>query len=186
MELQEAIFKRRSIRKFTDYYVTDDELKQIIEAARWAPSWANTQIWSFVIVRDKKKIEEITDTYSKSNPARSCSINASALIIGCAKKGTAGCRNGVELTALKNWFMFDMGIAVQNLCLKAHDIGLGTVIVGMLDHLKIKKILKVPDDHETVVSIPIGRSSDTDRKAPPRKELDQMMFIDNFGESFVK
>ena len=45
MELQEAIHKRRSIRKFTDAFVTDDELKKIFEAVRCSPSWANTQAW---------------------------------------------------------------------------------------------------------------------------------------------
>ena len=61
MELQEAILTRRSIRKYTDYYITNDELIQVIEAARWAPSWANTQVWSFIIARYKKIIESIND-----------------------------------------------------------------------------------------------------------------------------
>ncbi|HPV42751.1 MAG TPA: nitroreductase family protein, partial [Spirochaetota bacterium] len=49
MELKEAILKRRSIRKFTDYQVTDAEIDELLEAARWAPSWANTQVWEFVV-----------------------------------------------------------------------------------------------------------------------------------------
>lgn len=186
MELQQAITDRRSIRKFTDYYVSDDELVQVMEAARWAPSWANTQVWSFIIVRDKKIIEEITSAYSKSNPARTCSMGASAIIVACAKKSLAGCRNGVELTILTNWYMFDLGLAVQNLCLKAHEIGLSTVIVGMLDHSRVKKILSVPHDHEVVVTIPIGKSDDLDRKAPSRKSLDNMLFLNNYDKPFIK
>ena len=53
MELQEAIQKRRSIRRFTDDFVTDDELRNIFEAVRWSLSWSNTQAWEFVVVRRK-------------------------------------------------------------------------------------------------------------------------------------
>ena len=42
MELQEVILKRRSVRKFTDDIVTDEELRQIFDAVRWSPSWATT------------------------------------------------------------------------------------------------------------------------------------------------
>ena len=59
MELQEAILKRRSIRKFTEEIVTDEELRQIFEAVRWSPSWANTQTWEFIVVRDKALIEKV-------------------------------------------------------------------------------------------------------------------------------
>ena len=58
MELQEAILKRRSVRKFTEEIVTDDELRQIFEAVRWSPSWANTQVWEFIVVRDKDLIKK--------------------------------------------------------------------------------------------------------------------------------
>ena len=72
MEVLEAIRKRRSIRRFTDYYVTDDEIRELLEAARWAPSWANTQVWEFVVVRDKAQIEKIAACYPELNPAVKC------------------------------------------------------------------------------------------------------------------
>lgn len=51
MELREALMTRRSVRKFTDYNVTDEEINIILEAARWAPSWSNTQCWEFIVIR---------------------------------------------------------------------------------------------------------------------------------------
>jgi nitroreductase len=185
MELKQAILTRRSIRKFTDYYVTDEEIKEVIEAARWAPSWANTQSWTFIIIRDKNIIEKVTQTFSKINPARQCSRSASALIAVCAKKGLAGCRDGAELTSLNNWFMFDLGLAVQNLCLRAHDIGLGTVIVGLLDHQNCKIILSVPKDHELAAIIPIGKSDEKEKTAPMRKAINTMTHLDGFGNAFI-
>ena len=185
MELQETILNRRSIRKFTDYFVTDNEIKQVLEAARWAPSWANTQVWSFVIVRDKNIIEQINETFSNTNPARSGSKSASALIAVCAKKGLSGCRGGAEITSISNWFMFDLGLAVQNLCLKAHEIGLATVIVGLLDHQFCKRIISVPGDYELAAIIPIGKSAESDRKTPPRKTIESMTYLNEFGKPFI-
>lgn len=83
MELQEAILKRRSVRRFTDQEVTDQQLQQIFEAVRWSPSWANTQTWEFVVIRDKELIQKVTATYEMekgTNPATKCSQAASALI----------------------------------------------------------------------------------------------------------
>ena len=90
MELQEAILKRRSVRKFTDDVVTDEELRQIFEAVRWSPSWANTQTWEFIIVRDKALMKQVAGAYSEKNPATKCSLAASALIVACAKTNISG------------------------------------------------------------------------------------------------
>lgn len=184
MELQEAILKRRSIRKYTDYYVTDEQINEILEAARWAPSWANTQVWEFIVVRDKKLIEQITGTYPEKNPAFKCSLAASALIIGCAKTGASGFKEGKQRTKFSSWFMFDVGMAVQNLCLKAHEIGLGTVVVGLMDHDKCKEILSLPDGYEVVVSIPIGKPVEADKGPTPRKELKDFVHKNKFGNPF--
>ena len=131
MELQEAILRRRSIRRFTEEEVTDQELQQIFEAVRWSPSWGNTQVWEFVVIRDKELKEKVTATYQMdkgTNPASKCSLAVSALIVVCAKTGVSGCYGGKESTKFSNWFMFDLGIATQTLCLKAHEMGLGTVV----------------------------------------------------------
>lgn len=183
MELQEAILKRRSVRKFTDEPVRDDELKQIFEAARWSPSWANTQVWEFIVVRDKALIEAVTGTYTEKNPATKCSSAASALIVACAKTNISGCYNGKKSTSLANWYMFDLGIAVQTLCLKAHELGLGTVIVGLMNHEACKKILAVPEGREVVAVIPIGRPVLPLREGPPRKTVAEMVYKDKYGQA---
>lgn len=186
MELQEAILKRRSIRKFTDRYVTDDELNQVLEAAKWAPSWVNFQIWEFIVLRDKDVIEKVTSTFSEKNPARKCSLAASVVIAACAKKGVSGCYDKKNTTKFNEWFMFDMGMTVQNLCLKAHELGLGTVVVGSLDHDECNKVLSVPDEYEVVVVLPLGEPLVKDKEGPPRKELKDFVYIDKFGERFYK
>jgi nitroreductase len=183
MELQEAILKRRSVRKFTEDIVTDEELRQIFEAVRWAPSWANTQVWEFIVVRDKALIKKVTGTYVEKNPATKCSLAASALIVACAKTGVSGCYDGKDATAIKNWYMFDLGLAVQTLSLKAHELGLGTVVVGLMDHGACKKILAVPEGHEVVAVIPVGKPVLPLREGPPRKTLSEIVSFNTFGKA---
>jgi nitroreductase len=181
MELQEAILKRRSIRKFTDQAVTDEELKKIFESVRWSPSWANTQVWEFVVVRDKDLIAKVTATYAPKNPASKCSLSASALIVVCAKLGLSGCYDGKPSTKLDSWFMFDLGIATQTLCLTAHEMGLGTVVVGLMDLDACGKVIGLPDGYEVAAVIPIGRPAVAPKEGPPRKAVAEMVHLNTFG-----
>ncbi len=184
MELTDAILQRRSVRKFSDYVVTDDEIRQLMEAARWAPSWANTQVWEFVVIRERGLIEQVAGTYVDKNPATRCSLGASALVVACARTGVSGCYEGKDVTKLPNWFMFDLGIAVQNICLKAHDLGLGSVVVGLMDHDACKKIIGLPDGYEVVAVLPLGKPLTGPRQGPPRKELKDFVHLNRFGDAF--
>ena len=78
-----------------------------------------------------------------------------------------------------DWFMFDLGLATQTLCLVAHSLGLGTVIVGLIDHDKVKKILNVPDGYEVVALIPVGYPAQKP-SAPKRREISEFMRYDTF------
>ncbi len=186
MELQEAIVTRRSIRRFTEEVVTDEELRQIFEAVRWSPSWGNTQVWEFVVVREKELIQKVTATYRMdkgTNPATKCSLAASALVVVCAKTGVSGCYGGSESTKFTNWFMFGLGIATQTLCLKAHEMGLGTVVVGLLDHDACKEVVALSEGYEVVAIIPIGRPAVEPKAGPPRKAVTDMVHLDRFGNT---
>jgi len=182
MELQEAIIKRRSVRKFSQDAITKDQLRQIFEAVRWSPSWSNTQAWEFVVVRDKELIQRVTATYSEKNPATKGSLAASALIVVCAKTGVSGCYSGKQVTKHANWYMFDLGIATQTLCLKAHELGLGTVVVGLMDHDACKKLIGLPDGYEVAAVIPIGRPAVDPKEGPARKAVSDMVHLDAFGK----
>lgn len=183
MELQEAILKRRSVRKFTEDAVTDEELRQIFEAVRWSPSWANTQTWEFIVIRDKELIAKITGTYSEKNPATKGSLAASALIVACTKTGIAGCYDGKQMTAISNWELFDLGIAVQTLCLKAHELGLGTVVVGLMNHEACEKILAIPEGHKVIAVIPVGRPAASPKEGPSRKTISEFVFLNTYDKS---
>ncbi len=185
MQLKEAIFTRRSVRKFTEHYVTNKELHEILEAARYAPSWANTQCWDFIVLRDREVIGQVTEAYSETNPARKCSFDCSALIVACADVKKSGYKKGEQSTRFSDWFMFDLGMAVQNLCLRAHDLGLGTVVVGSMTPDKINDLLSIPEGHEAGVTIPVGKPAEKPGTAPKRKELHDFVRIDTFADHFI-
>jgi len=103
-------------------------------------------------------------------------LAASALIVACAKTGISGCYNGKEVTSIQNWELFDLGMAVQTLCLKAHELGLGTVVVGLMNHEACEKILAVPPGHRVIAVIPVGKPAALPKEGPPRKPVSDMVF----------
>ncbi len=182
MELQKAILTRRSVRRFTEDPVTDEELGRIFEAVRWSPSWANTQAWEFVVVRDKELIARIAATYSEKNPATKGSLSASALIVVCAKTGLSGCYDGKQSTKYDCWHMFDLGIATQTLCLTAYEMGLGTVVVGLMNHDACKALIALPHGYEVAAVIPIGRLAGEPKPGPARKAVSEFVHLNTFGK----
>jgi len=186
MKLSDAIENRRSIRKFSNRYVTDEELYQVIEAATNAPSWKNTQTWEFIILRDREVIQKTTELYSSTNPASQCSMDASAVIVACAKEKVSGFKNEEQRTKFSDWFMFDLGCAVQNLCLKAFELNLGTVIVGSMEHDKIKKTLELPENINPIVAIPIGEIIEKNKKKPTRKSPEEITHLNSYGKKIFK
>ncbi len=181
MEVLEAIKSRRSIRRYKDTAVDNKTIEQVLEAARWAPSWANTQCWRFVVVRDDSVKAELTGVLSTNNPATDAIKNAPVVIVACAQIGRSGCnREGPTTDKGYSWYMFDVGLAMQNLTLAAHALGLGTVHVGAFDAKKAADILAVPEGFCVVEMTPLGYP-DQEGKAPPRKELSEIAFHDKYG-----
>lgn len=181
MDVMTAIKNRRSIRKYKSDPVPDDLIKELLESARWAPSWANTQCREFIIVKDKTIKEQLVETLSEWNPARQGMREAPVLIVACAKLKRAGFRKGELITDKGDWFMFDTALALQNLTLTAYSLGLGTVHIGAFDAKEAGKILDVPEHITVVELIPVGYPAE-EPEAPPRKELSTFVYKDRYGE----
>ena len=132
MDILEIIKTRRSIRHYESQPVEEDKLNTILEAARWAPSWSNTQCWRFIVVRDEAIKSQLAETLTQWNSARSASsvIQAPVVIAACAELGKSGYKDGVLCTDRDDWHVFDVALAVQNLVLVAHSLGLGTLHIG--------------------------------------------------------
>jgi nitroreductase len=192
MELFEAIKNRRSIRRYKVDPVDDKKIEAILEAGRWAPSWANTQCWRFVVVRDAGIKAQLASTLMKvklpdreiDNPALNAMNIAPVVIVVCAETGKAGVKHGTSTleyaTDKGDWFMFDTALAIQNMVLAAHGLGLGTVIIGAFDAAQAEKFLNVPKGYRAVALFPVG-VPDQEGKAPPRKELAEIVVKDKFN-----
>jgi len=147
-DLMEVIKERRSIRKYEAKDIPEDLVYRVLDAVRWTPSWANTQCWEVIVVKDKIIKERLQATISKGNPAAKSIVAAPVVLAVCGRLGKSGYYKDKVSTKFGDWFMFDLGLATQNLCLMAHHLGLGTVIVGLFDHDRVKEILNVPAGYE--------------------------------------
>jgi nitroreductase len=191
MDLFEAIKTRRSIRKYKPDPVSDEDIQKVLEAAHWAPSWANTQCWRFIVVRDPDIKSQVAGTLMKvqfsddllKNAATNAIKQAPVLIVACAQKGIAGYnRDGNPVTDKDDWLLFDVALSIQNLTLAARALGMGTVIIGGFDADKTAEILDVPDGYTVVTMTPLGYPDHTGQ-APPRKALTDIIYRDKYGKS---
>ncbi len=152
----EILRGRRSIRKYEEKRIPEGILNRILEAVQWSPSWANTQCWEVVLVRDGETKTRLQETLPPTNPAVKGLLQAPVVLALCGKVKSSGYKKGEVTTKFGDWFLYDLGIATQSICLAAHDQGLGTVVIGLLDHDKAKQVLGVPDGYELVTLIPLG------------------------------
>lgn len=147
MKFTDVVKLRRSVRKFSDRQVENEKIEQILESARMAPSWANKQCWSFIIVKDKEKIELLSkavgviNIWLKKSPI---------LIVACGDPKLSGIRNGIE------YFTVDVAISMEHLILSAANLGLGSCWIGSFDEDRTKEILEIPDKIRVVAITPIG------------------------------
>jgi nitroreductase len=177
--LMATIQGRRSIRKYEDRDVPADLLNQLLEAVRWSPSWTNCQCWEIVVVRSADTKARLQETIAPKNPATKAIVAAPVVLALCARTRESGYYSGMVTTKFGDWFMYDLGLATQSLCLAAHKLGLGTVIVGLLDHDKAGAVLNVPETMELVTLIPVGFPAKTG-KAPDRKPVSDFVRDESF------
>jgi len=180
MDIFEAIATRRSIRRFQDRPVEEEQIIKVFEAVRMSPSWANMQCCRFILVTDaekKAKIAELTWVESffapkgyKVNPAKKGIAEAPAVVVLCADPGQSGSLWGQE------YYLADTGIAAQTLMLAAHGLGLGSVFVGVFQEERIKKLLSIPAEIRVVGILPIGYPLGEKKEGPSRRPLNETLF----------
>jgi nitroreductase len=178
-DLMNIIKGRRSVRNYLDKEISEEALNQILESVKWSPSWANTQCWEIIVIRDPKVKEKVQAILPKSNPATKHFGEAPVVLALCGKLASSGYYKGEVTTRFGDWFMFDLGIAAQNICLTAYDLGIGTVIMGLFDHDKVAEELEVPEGYDLVSLIPMGYPT-KESGAPKRREVSEFVHYDKF------
>lgn len=179
MDAIEMIKERRSVRKFKEEPVDRNTMREIVDLARWAPSWANTQIARYTLVDDAEVIRKIaSDGVQGFSYNMKTLDNAKGVCVLSHVKGKSG-RLDPEKVDYKPvnpeaWESFDTGIACQTFCLAAHAKGVGTTIFGVIDQERIPKIIDLPEE-ETVSALIVYGWPDETPKPTPRHDANEIM-----------
>ena len=174
MELSEVILSRRSIRSFKSDNVPDDNIRELIRAATYAPSSGNRQPWHFYVIKDALVINKIYDKACHQELIKSAPI----LLVVCVDLSED---NKVYGEREKLYNIQDTAAAIQNILLSATDMGLGSCWCGDFNESSLKKILNMDDTRLPVAIIAIGYAG-FEPKAPKRKSFDEVVTFRNFIE----
>ncbi|MCC8137590.1 MAG: nitroreductase family protein [Clostridiales bacterium] len=177
MELQSAIEERRSIRSYdTSKKVTEEELRVLIEAAQQAPSWKNSQTGRYAIVYTEEMKEQVLDKCLPPFNAKNAA-GAAALIVTSYVKNYSGFdkENGTAANEIGNgWGMYDLGLQNQILLLKAKEMGMDTLVMGIRDAAALRELLKIDESQEIAAVIALGYA-DGEPRPKVRKTVDEIV-----------
>lgn len=177
MDIFEAIRGRRSIRKYKSEPIPDELIEKILEAGRWAPTGGNIQPWKFIVVKDQK----ILNMVRKISPGY-LGVTPLAIVV-CSdrqKAYTLGGKLGRDYLSIA-----DCSMAVENMLLAAHALGLGSCPVKSFSHVALKEILDIPEGIEPELIVIIGYP-DERPPPPPRLPLKEVSYLNRYGEKLFE
>ncbi|MDE5931590.1 MAG: nitroreductase family protein [Lachnospiraceae bacterium] len=157
MNTIDAIMSRTSVRRFTDKKIPESEIRKILEAGMSGPSCVNARDWSFLVVSDKIKLNQMADANGK--PAEPLRGAAFAVLI-CGDLNRA-------FPMAKDYWVIDGSIAAQNMILAAKDLGIGSVWLGtwpQMDRVEAQRMLfNLPESQIPHSIIAFGRSAEKEK-----------------------
>lgn len=200
-DLLKLMQHRRSVRVYKRGIVSDWQLKTILEAARWAPSGANTQPWELIVTRDRKKMKRVREIYSNEWKQRKLEDplhykglkkdyvgEVSVLVLVCGDART----KQVYLTTRQaadreKLFQASVANAVQQMMLAAASMNLGTVWVSVREEVEpeLRALFKVPEPLRLLWVVPIGHARSWP-KAKPRRSIDAFTHMEAYDRSKLR
>ena len=169
--LMDLIEKRKSIRSYKPQDVEEEKLNYILQAFRKAPSAKNLQPWKLIVVKDKKKISELSIACNN----QTFISEAPVLIVACAKEDEA---YGV-MGGYMNSYPVDIALALEHLILAATEKGLGTCWIGAFKEKLVKDLLDVPDNVRVVAITPVGYPA-IEGRTRGRKPISEIVCYDKY------
>lgn len=174
MNFDDVINQRRSIRSYKKTEAIEKrEIEQMIEAALMAPSWKNSETARYYVALSQDYIKMVMECLPEFNQRNS--INAGAFVITTFKKNISGFDNeGNPVNEVgQGWGCYDLGLSNENFVLKAAQMGYGTLIMGIRDSKKLRKVFTISDSEEVVAVIAVGKAEALPA-APKRRELSEV------------
>jgi nitroreductase len=149
----DLIKRRRSIRQYTNQDVTEEEVRQLLEAAMAAPSGSARDPWHFIVVRDTATRQKLSQTHTFSDMC----ARAPVVIVVCGDE------------KVSDHWISDGAAATENLLLAVTALGLGAVWVGIYPRAEreahVRQVLDIPPNVRILCLIPIGHPAE---EKPPR------------------
>lgn len=180
MDVHEAIERRRAYRAIDPVEATDELIKDLAYHASLAPSCYNNQPWRFVFAKSREKLEELYGTLSSGNSW----AKTASLIIAVYSKKDHDC-----VVKEREYYLFDTGMAVALMILRATELGLVAHPIAGYDQDKAKRILEIPEEAILITLIIIGKHSqkavnnlsdrqrETELKRPLRRGFEEIARI---------
>jgi nitroreductase len=196
-----TIQRRRSVRVYKSGKVSPAQLETILEAARWAPSGANTQPWELVVTRDRTKMKKIRQIYDnewkerkREDPVHYKGLkkdyvgDVSALVLVCGDPRT----QRVYLTTRQpsdreKLFQASIANSVEHMMLVAAGMGLGTVWVSVREEVEpeLRELFKVPQPLRLLWVVPIGHAKSWP-KPKPRRSIADFVHYESYDEKKLR
>lgn len=171
MEFMELARERRSVRAYRDQPVDRALVDEIIRSAQLAPSWKNSQTGRYYVAIDaaaQERVRACLPAYNQKSSAHA------ALIVTAYEKGVSGFNAGEPVNELgSEWGAYDLGLQNMLLCLRARELGLDTLIMGIRDGAALRAAAGIPDTQAVFSVIALGYR-DQDPAAKPRKALQEV------------
>ena len=188
--LTESISRRWSPRAFAETPVSEEHLRQLLEAARWAPSCYNAQPWVFIIgTQDNPAIfQKLSDCLVPANLR--WAAKAPVLMLALAEL------NFVHNGKYNRHATHDVGLALGNLLNQATTLGLQAHLMAGFSLETARELFAVPDTHDPVTMIALGHPGDPESlpealrekelASSTRKPLDEIVLGDSFDKPFFQ
>ena len=171
MEFSELAKVRQSDRKYLDKPVEREKIEQCMETARMAPSANNSQPWKFVVVDTPHLRTQVAGAAASMGMNKF--VQTAPVIIAVVLEKGAALSSVASVIQDKEYALLDLGIVVNQLCLQAADLGLGTCIVGWFGEKKVKQLLGVDKKRRVPLLITLGYP-DSPARPKSRKPISQI------------
>lgn len=160
MKFAELLTIRQSVRQYQDRPVTDELIGQLIEAVRLSPSASNSQPWKLIMITDPALRAAVANkTFSSLVSFNKFVPQAPLLAVLTIQKPKLITQIGGRLKG-REFPLIDIGIAAENFCLQAAELGLGTCMLGWFDEEAIKTLLHIPQSIRIGLMISVGYAAE--------------------------
>lgn len=171
MMFDDVVLSRHSVRAYNpSKKVTKQQVVEMIKTAQLAPSWKNSQTGRYYVVLAPEKLQETRQCLARQNQIVTKDVNV--LIVSTYVKNRSGFdRNGMPENELGNgWGCYDLGLQNALLLLKATDMGIDSIVLGLRDAKGLRKVLNIPETEDVAAVIALGYRAEAEIKSPQRKD----------------